>query len=233
MPSAGCRQISATFNALWGRRRGMTVGKTYVADRIREAKLEILLLRRKIKNRRPRPLPKNIIWGLDLTYVDQQPVLGIVDHGTRACIALRRIRTKASIAILREILDLIERFGVPSCLRTDNEPVLTSRVFRFGLRWLGIRHQRTERCAPWQNGRIERFFGTFKAVLRARSAAEESVSDQDLRIFRFWYNFCRPHQHLNGRTPAEAWNEEPKSTGDRPTFFSEWDGWLTGFFFPP
>jgi transposase InsO family protein len=22
--------------------------------------------------------------------------------------------------------------------------------------------------------------------------------------FRFWYNLVRPHQHLDGRTPAEA-----------------------------
>ena len=182
---------------------------------------------------RDRPLLKNLIWGLDLTYVDQEPVLGIIDHGTRACIALRRIRKKTSIAILREILEVIERFGVPGCLRTDNERVLTSRIFRFGLRWLGIRHQRTERCTPWQNGRIERFFGTFKEALRSRPAAEESLSDQDLRTFRFWYNHCRAHQHLDGRTPADAWNEKPKSASDRPTFFSEWDGQLAGFFFPP
>ena len=30
---------------------------------------------------------------------------------------------------------------------------------------LGIRHQRTEPHCPWQNGRVERFFGTLKASL--------------------------------------------------------------------
>jgi hypothetical protein len=70
------------------------------------------------------------------------------------------------VAILRALLDVIERFGAPKYVRTDNEAVFTSRLFRLGLRLLGIRHQRTAPFAPWQNGRIERFFGTFKQRLR-------------------------------------------------------------------
>ena len=38
--------------------------------------------------------------------------------------------------------------------------IFTSRLFRFGMWCLKIRHQRTEIACPWQNGRIERFFGT-------------------------------------------------------------------------
>ena len=208
----------------------MTVGKTYVADRIRESKLEILRLRRKIKNRRPRPLPRNLIWGPDLTYVEEQPVLGIVDHGTRACIALHRIRTKAPIAILREILDLVERFGSPRSLHTDNEPVLTSKIFRFGFCWLGIQHQRT-------------------AVLLGKTDASRDFSGPSRKRFDL-----RPAKALLveifgssgfGTTIAvrisismaeprlmPAWSEKPKSASDRPAFFSEWDE-LAGFFFPP
>jgi transposase InsO family protein len=59
-----------------------------------------------------------------------------------------------------------QRFGAPKCVRTDNEAVFTSRLFRLGLHLLGIRHQRTAPFAPWQNGRIERFFGTFKERFR-------------------------------------------------------------------
>jgi putative transposase len=29
--------------------------------------------------------------------------------------------------------------------------------------------------------------------------------EQAMVAFRFWYNHVRPHQHLNGWWPAEAW----------------------------
>ncbi|NIP27488.1 MAG: DDE-type integrase/transposase/recombinase, partial [Phycisphaerae bacterium] len=66
---------------------------------------------------------------------------------------------------LRHLLDAIERYGKPKFLRTDNETVFTSRLFRFGLWLLGIKHQRTDKGCPWMNGRVERFFGTLKQKL--------------------------------------------------------------------
>lgn len=92
-------------------------------------------------------------------------LLGIVDHGTRRCLSLNALKDKASITILRSLLDAIERFGAPRALRTDNEAVFDSRLVRCALAWLSIRHQTIERHCPWQNGRIERFFGTLKASL--------------------------------------------------------------------
>lgn len=71
MPDAGCRTISLVFNrrfaahANFGRR--MTVGKSFVADTIREHSHEIEVVRRRIKHRVPKATPKNLAWGLDLT----------------------------------------------------------------------------------------------------------------------------------------------------------------------
>jgi putative transposase len=171
MPQAGCRSIAHTFNHLWEERRGMTVGKSFVANVVRESQREILEQRRLSRSRTPRPMPRNIVWGLDLTFLpdhgEKPPaLLGIIDHGTRLCVALRHLERKTSISVLRLLLDAIERFGKPRALRTDNEALFTSKVFRFVLALLGIRHQRSAPFAPWQNGRIERFFGTFKRSLR-------------------------------------------------------------------
>jgi transposase InsO family protein len=166
MPHHGCGAIAMVFNQLWEDRRGMTIGKTFVAEVIRSSQEAILRKRREVKHRKPRLLPRNLTWGLDLTFVNERPILGIVDHGTRACIALRSIEQKGSAALLRLLLDVIERFGRPRRVRTDNESCFTSWLFRCGLALLGIRHQRSEPMAPWQNGRIERFFGTFKAACR-------------------------------------------------------------------
>jgi transposase InsO family protein len=208
MPHHGCRAISLVFNQLWEDRRGMTIGKTFAAEVIRANQEAILRKRRELKHRKPNPLPRNQTWGLDLTFVDQRPILGIVDHGTRACIALRSIEQKGSAVILRLLLDVIEGFGRPRTVHTDNESCFTSWLFRFGLALLGIRHQRSEPMAPWQNGRIERLFGTFKAAYRQleeRAGRGHQLSQSALDDFRLWYNHLRPHQHLDGRTPAQAW----------------------------
>lgn len=233
MPDAGCRTIAAIFNRL-NTKRGMTVSKSWVAKVLKENAEQIVKIRREIRKRKPRKLSKSIVWALDLTQVSAagKPILGMIDHGTRACLTLRELPLNSSIAILRLLLDAIELYGKPKVLRSDNGTTFTSRLFRFAIFWLGIRHQRTEPMAPWQNGRIERFFGTFKRKIRAWIAEGGDVEKlyQEIDVFRCWYNHARPHQNLDGLTPAEAWDglEKPKGRG-QPRFFEEWDGNLTGF----
>jgi transposase InsO family protein len=43
--------------------------------------------------------------------------------------------------------------------------VFTSVRFRLTLWLLGIQHQRIDPHCPWQNGRVEQFFGTLKEKL--------------------------------------------------------------------
>jgi transposase InsO family protein len=208
----GCRKIADTFNRLYEYKKHMTVGKTYVYETVKKHRYEIQVLRRRIKHRKPRSLPKNLIWSLDLTQVTDNKkqlhtVFGMIDSGTRACIALRDIPGKASVVLLRCLLDAIECYGKPKIVRTDNEAVFISRLFRFGLWLLNIRHQRTDVCCPWQNGKIERLFGTLKEKLTHYAIASTDTLAKDLRVFRVWYNHIRTHQHLGGRTPAEVWNQ--------------------------
>ncbi|MCP3962671.1 MAG: transposase family protein, partial [bacterium] len=126
--------------------------------------------------------------------------------------------------LIREILDAVERFGKPKTLRTDNEAVFTSIAFRGALFLLGIKLQLTLPGAPWQNGRIERFFGTFKERLRQREWLLPTGPELqgDLDIFRFWYNHARTHQHLDGRTPAMAWTGQNKPR-KKARYFSAWE----------
>lgn len=241
MPHDGCRTIAHTFNRLYAGQRCMTVGKTYVSYTIRKHQYEIQVLRMKLKHRRPRPMPKHLIWGMDLTYLADHsghahPILGIVEHQSRVSLTLKALETKASIVLLRKLLDTIEACGPikPRYLRTDNEAVFTSFLFRFGLWLLSIRHQRIERCCPWQNGRIERFFGTLKSKTRELCLTTTGLQ-RELDVFRFWYNRVRPHQHLDGLTPAEVYDGARINgrSRNRPVWFDTWDGALTGFFIPP
>jgi transposase InsO family protein len=237
MPDAGCRRIADTFNRLHAARHATTVSKTWVAYTVRRRCLEIVERRREWKRRIPRPTSPSRVWGLDLTgktdiAEETHAVLGIVDHGSRFAVVLRSLPDKGSIAILRALLDAIERYGKPRAVRTDNEAVFTGRLFRWTLALLSIRHQRTAPHCPWQSGRAERFFGTLKSKLDRWAVDGSAQLELALADFRGWYNHVRPHQHLGGWTPGEAWAgidpyaAAPKSVG----YFSAWDGMLTGFY---
>jgi transposase InsO family protein len=107
--------------------------------------------------------------------------------------------------LVQELVHAVKRYGRPQFLRTDNEAVLVSRVFRLSLWLLGIRQQRIEPGCPWQNGRVERFIGTVKRELATAPIADEREIMRTLQEIRIWYNHERPHDHLQGRTPAEVW----------------------------
>ncbi|MCB1033918.1 MAG: transposase [Acidobacteria bacterium] len=156
--------------------------------------------------------------------------LGILDHGSRACLAFRRLTDKSTVAVLRALLDVVERYGKPRIVRTDNEATFRSRLFRFVLWTLGIRPQRTAPFSSWQNGRIERSFGTVKPLLRALSGnpSDQPITQTELNLARTWYNHLRPHQNLGGLTPAEAWSGKVLDRRRKPVWVTEWDGLLSG-----
>ena len=231
-----CREVANAYNRS-NAHKGMTVGKTWVSDVIRTSQYEIQVLRSKVRGRRLTPGPPNRCWGLDLTgKVDEQGTLywiaGVLDHGSRADLSLIVLKDKTTITLLRLLLDCIECYGRPKAIRTDNERIFTSRLFRFGLWLLDIKHQLIDVGCPWQNGRIERFFGTLKGKLNLWSVANREQLEEALRLFRVWYNHVRPHQHLNGMVPAEAWVgiDIQKQPTREAIWFETWDGLLTGYY---
>lgn len=233
----GCRKIADAFNRQHAITRRMTVSKSYVADVLRTSRSEVAWLRRTLKHRVPRERPRNATWALDLSTVTdltrrQRLVLGVVDHGTRACLRLSELADKRSLSILAELIAAVRRFGLPRTTRTDNEVCFVSRTMKVALALLGIRMQRTDVHCPWQNGRIERLFGTFKAALAKITVADSGDLRTKLVEFRAWYNHARPHQHLGLRTPAEAWDRRERTTGT-PRWLRVWDGELARWYFPP
>ena len=232
-----CYKLAATFNQLYAAEHGITVGKTFVAETVRAHAYEIGQLRERWKRQRPRPMPRNTIWAMDMTGKgDQQgnshSILGILDHGSRMALALLTLRDRSSLTLLKWLIATIETYGKPKVIRTDNEACFKSKRFTLALRLLGIRHQRTQPGHPWQNGRVERLFGTLKEKLDQLEIHHFSSLQCALAEFQFWYNQVRPHQHLDGWTPLDAWQGQnpylriPKSV----LFFSAWDGLLKGYY---
>lgn len=235
-PGLGCRSIAACFNRMH-RRRGESVSKSYVAALLRLEHVQVLRLRRLLKHRVPQPMPANRIWALDLTgKADlsgrQHVILGLIDHGSRACLRLRALRSKSSLAILSELGAAFRAYGLPAWLRVDNEACLNSSLIRTVLAALGVRLHNTDPHCPWQNGRIERLFGTLKQSLDLIAVCNGADLAHRLGEFRAWYNHVRPHQQLFGLTPAEVWSGLDASCNE-PLWLSAWDGLLSGWFFPP
>ncbi len=187
--------------------------------------------------RGPKPVPRNLVWGLDLTgkaTLDGRTriVLGILEHASRAALWLEALETKSSWTLISKLSAVIRRYGKPRAVRTDNEAVFTSRTFRLALLLLGIQHQRTDPGCPWQNGRVERFFGTLKAKLDRLAVESFAALNQALGEFRFFYNQVRPHQNLAGLTPAESWSGAAPFAhpAKREYWFEGWDGLLSGYY---
>ena len=236
MPHAGCRSIADICNRRFAASRKVTVGKTFVHQVLQQHDYEIKILRRNLKHAKPKVVPRNLIWGIDLTGKTDtnkslHSLFGIIDHGNRALLHLKALQNKTSRTLLTCLFEVIRTHGKPKIIRTDNEAIFTSRIFRRGLKLLGIRHQLTDPGCPWQNGRIERLFGTLKQKLDQWQVPDIVQLNRDLDTFRHWYNHIRPHQNMNGRTPAEAWsgiNPYAKSP-QQEYWFEAWDGLLAGY----
>jgi transposase InsO family protein len=235
MPCESARKLADHFNRRFAM-RGMTISKSTVADWLRADRYLILQLRRDIKRRTPRHMPKNAVWGLDMTgKTDAQGevhmIVGCIDHGTRKCLALDVLENKNAWTLLGHLFLAIGRFGKPRAVRTDNEAAFISRVFTAGLRLTGIRHQRTAPGNPWMNGRIERLFGTLKEKLNTIRPISKEALQSLLNEFRFWYDAVRPHQHLDSATPQEAWDGINPWTAPvkEELFFEAWEGRLSGY----
>jgi putative transposase len=208
---AGCRTLALHFNRLHAA-RGVRVGKSFVAQVLADQRLRALHVQHDLKHRIPADMPGNVVWAMDSTLlrVDGQTssiLLGIIDHGSRLITGWRRVRCFNAWTALGVLCLAIGQWGKPVHLRTDNAAVFHSRLWRTGLRLLlGIRRQFTQPGCPWQNGRIERCFGTFKACWAELALPLRIDLDMRLAEFRHWYNTMRPHQHLHGRTPMETWH---------------------------
>ncbi|NVJ65924.1 MAG: transposase [Gammaproteobacteria bacterium] len=208
-PNLSCRLIAHIFNKRFAH-KGESVGKTFVSYTIRAHWHEIQVIRKEWKCQKPLKVRFNQYWGMDITFVNNKPVLGVIEHHSRKLLGLIPINNKSSINIIRQLILIFKSTNKPKTIRVDNEACFNSRLIRLFLKLMGIKHQPIEKYSPWQNGRIERLFGTFKSNIK-----RVEIKNQDLPIlcydFQNWYNTIRPHQSLNGNTPEEIyWNQVRK-----------------------
>ncbi|MTV35967.1 integrase core domain-containing protein [Duganella radicis] len=229
------RKLADLFNQLHLAETGVSVGRTWVRELLIKEAHRALHRQRELKHVVPARIPNNHMWGVDSTTVTdalgvQRIVLGAIDHGSRLNLMLRHVQRFNRWTFLGCLFLTIGTFGAPAMIKTDNHPVFRSAMVKRILQWcgIGLRHSRPAR--PWENGYIERLFGTFKRSLSAYLIRDAHHLRSALPAFQFWYNVTRPHQHLGGQTPQQAWQGvDPWRTAPRASCsFSAWGGRLRG-----
>jgi transposase InsO family protein len=92
----------------------------------------------------------------------------------------------------------------PRVLYTDNGRMFIATTFEDFLKQKIIFHHRTDKGSPWQNGKVERLFGTLfrEWIAYRRYMIPESLSES-LEEFRQWFNNEREIQKLGYRTPMQ------------------------------
>ncbi len=83
----------------------------------------------------------------------------------------------------------------------DSKGILQLNTFQNKLRILGIKHSLAPVNRPQTNGKVERFFRTYK---------EEYITEtfSSLKDFIIHYNTERPHMSLHYKTPQQVWDEK-------------------------
>ncbi|MFH0701845.1 MAG: DDE-type integrase/transposase/recombinase [Candidatus Woesearchaeota archaeon] len=170
-----------------------------------------------IKKQRPRKwvryeLPNpNDLWHTDWSYdpfSGKQLAMFIDDktHLIVSCGIFDRATAENTIALLYEGID---RCGKPLAIMTDhggqyyaNHPNADQQNTLFGstLNLLGIKHYLARVNRPQTNGKVERFFLSYKTEFA--TGAFTNVKD-----YVQHYNEKRLHMSLNYRTPKEVWDE--------------------------
>jgi transposase InsO family protein len=138
-------------------------------------------------------------------------VTAIDDH-SRYCLGVGLVPRATSRPVCGVFVRILERYGAPEEVLTDNGKVFTGRYADRPMEVLfdricpenGITHRLTAPRSPTTTGKIERFHGTlrreflqdktFPTLTRAQAAIDAWVVE---------YNTDRPHQSLGRLTPAE------------------------------
>ena len=177
---------------------------------------------------RERPMQ---LWQMDLVEVRlaggaKAEVLTGVDDHSRYCVSAAVLARATGRAVCRALVAALRRYGVPEELLTDNGKQFTGRfgkprpaevLFERILRENGITQRLTAVRSPTTTGKVERFHKTLEKELLDSVGPLPSVEVAQ-QVIDAWvddYNHRRPHQALDGQTPAERFHRKPDPDPDQ------------------
>ena len=176
-----------------------------------------LNIKRKGKRRLPARILKpleavqqiNVSWSMDFmtdTLLSGRKfrTLNLMDDYNREALAIEVDTSLPAERVIRVLEQVTEWRGNPKSIRVDNGPEFISSALGLWCEEKGISLQFIQPGKPTQNAYIERFNGSFRRdvldaylfedIQQVRILAEEWMED---------YNYHRPHDALDGRSPMD------------------------------
>jgi transposase InsO family protein len=155
-----------------------------------------------------RALYPNHVWSYDFV-ADQTAdgrrlrFLTVIDEYTREALRIECARFLNSHDVIRVLEELVESWGAPAIIKSDNGPELVAQRVQDWLSDRGIDTRYIDPGSPWQNGHNESFNSVFRDGCLNRWIFS-SVREARLIVesWRIEYNIERPHGALGGETPA-------------------------------
>jgi putative transposase len=163
----------------------------------------------------------NQVWCADITYIPVQRgflyLVAIMDWATRRVLAWRLSNTMDVRFCVEALNEALARYGKPEIFNTDQGSQFTSFEFTGVLKAAEITISMDGRGRYMDNIFIERLWRSLK--YEAVYLHEMSDGFKAERIIGEWidfYNTERPHSAHGGRTPAEAYADQPVDMMDKP-----------------
>jgi transposase InsO family protein len=140
----------------------------------------------------------------------------LADQHTRYLLACQGMESTKGVPVRGVLERAFRTHGLPRAIRTDNGvPFATGGIHglsQLSVWWirLGIQHQRIRPASPQQNGAYERMHKTLKAATLRPPKATAVAQQRAFTVFRREYNEARPHEFLQGATPASRYAPSPR-----------------------
>ena len=200
------------YRRLWALvvREGISVSQETVRRHCRDLGLQVRWKKRRKKIVTGATVPckakaPNQVWAWDFVHdgcLNGEPlrILTFIDEYTRECLALEARSSWKATEVLSVLQKVIQKYGVPTFIRSDNGPEFIAQALREGLATAGITTKYIEPGSPWQNGHDESFNGKLRDECLNGELFHHLLEAQVvLDDWREDYNHRRPHSALGDR----------------------------------
>jgi putative transposase len=193
-----------------------------------------LVTDRRIRNRVPATSPLgdlndcNDTWSVDMKGWfltgdgNKCEPLTITDNFSRYLIKCKHLNIHSVDYVWPIFEEAFHEYGLPNRVRSDNGPpfgcIGAGRLTRLSINLIkaGILPEWISPGHPEENGRHERFHLTLKQAVAIPPKATLILQIQEMERFCEDYNFERPHEALEMKTPGSCYRKSPR----------KWDGKL-------
>lgn len=145
----------------------------------------------------------------------------LADHHTRFLLDCHGLASPTARGARQVFERAFRTYGLPRAIRSDNgAPFATTGLHglsQLSVWWmqLGIQHQRSRPGKPQDNGAHERMHRTLKAATLRPPKPTMAAQQRAFNAFRTLYNTERPHETLQGDTPAMHYAASPRAYPSR------------------